>query len=82
MDGNRTAPVVPTPEEIHRYRKDARLSQAAFARLLRVSPATPGRWERGETTPRGLQLDALLTAITMLAKASRVNTQINKAVNQ
>ena len=76
-----SGPVVPTPQEIRAARKGARLSQAAFARLIRVSPATPGRWERGESRPRGLQLCSLNDAITMLNKAKRSNERINKAVN-
>jgi DNA-binding transcriptional regulator YiaG len=82
MDRNHAPQVIPSPAEIRRYRKLARLSQAAFARLIRVSPATPGRWERGETHPRGLQLESLNAAISMLSKGIRVNTFINKAVNQ
>lgn len=81
MERTDSGPVVPTPQEIRSVRKGARLSQAAFARLIRVSPATPGRWERGENIPRGLQLSALNEAIAMLNKAHRANERINKAVN-
>jgi DNA-binding transcriptional regulator YiaG len=81
MDRNHPGTVAPTPAEIRSARKAARLSQAAFARLLQVNPCTPGRWERGESTPRGLQLLALWEALAMLAKGRRANERINKAVN-
>ena len=74
-------PVMPTPKEIKEAREAARLTQAAFARLIRVSRSTPGRWERGVSKPTGLQLKALNEAITMLNKARRTNERINKAVN-
>lgn len=80
MDRPSLPQVAPTPAEIRAIRKGARMSQAAFARLIRVSPATPGRWERGESRPRGLQLEALLHAIAMVAPASKINQRINAAI--
>ena len=81
MDRSHRMTSVPTPEQIRAARKAARLSQSAFARLIKVSPVTPGRWERGENIPCGLQLRALTDAIAMLNKARRANERINEAVN-
>lgn len=37
-----------TPEELREQRLANKLSQAALARLMGVSPNTVARWERGE----------------------------------
>ena len=81
MDGN-PDPFRVTPEAIRAARKGARLTLAAFAKILHVAPGTPGRWERGESTPRGLQLRSLQAAMEVLRKARRANERINRAVNQ
>ena len=46
--------------EVRRIRRSLRLSQAAFARLLRVTPLTVSRWERDDvrvTDPMALLIE-------------------------
>lgn len=54
-----------SPRSLKQLRLRLKLTQAAAAALVRVSPNTWARWERGEATPRGaLQREG----ITNLAK--------------
>jgi hypothetical protein len=47
-----------------------------------VSAATVGRWERGESTPRGLQLKELRRVLSTIESATSTpaNETINKAI--
>jgi transcriptional regulator with XRE-family HTH domain len=47
-----------------------KLTQAAAAALLRVSPNTWARWERGEAKPRGALQQEGITRLPLLAKHS------------
>ncbi len=49
-----------TAEEIKELRKQAGLTQKAFADLLQVSENTVARWERGDRSPRDFAVKARL----------------------
>ena len=49
-------------EDIVRLRKKLRVSQAAFATLLNISPRTVQKWEQGENMPNGSSLKLLAIA--------------------
>ena len=47
------------PEEIRQLRKGLGLSQQKFADKLDVALSTVFRWEKGDSSPKGLYLKAL-----------------------
>ena len=47
------------PPEILEIRNVLNLSQRELARALNVAPLTVGRWESGESSPTGLQIEVL-----------------------
>lgn len=54
---------IPTPEELRRLRKKARLSQRELAKLAGVSQSLIAKIERGEINPRVNTLEKILRAI-------------------
>ena len=48
-----------TPGQIRQIRKDLSLSQQKFANELGVALSTVFRWEKGDSKPKGLSLQAL-----------------------
>lgn len=50
------------PQEIKAIRRSYRMSQAAFARLINVSPNTVESWEQGLRRPREATLKLLVIA--------------------
>src|SRR5262245_54543581 len=56
------APKELTKEDIVTIRKKLRVSQAAFAVLLNISPKTVQKWEQGENKPNGSSLKLLSIA--------------------
>jgi DNA-binding transcriptional regulator YiaG len=57
--GRQGAPTAIAPGEIRAVRERLGLSQAELARLVGVSVAAAGAWERGQSAPRGSSLEAL-----------------------
>jgi DNA-binding transcriptional regulator YiaG len=55
-------------EEIKALRINLGLTQEQFARLVGCTMAEVGRWERGEHSPKGLYLDALVDLRNELEK--------------
>jgi len=51
--GVEIAPVTITADEIKLIRKDLKLSQSVFAKLLNVSLSSVRQWEQGIRTPSG-----------------------------
>ncbi|MFZ5770512.1 MAG: helix-turn-helix domain-containing protein [Thermodesulfobacteriota bacterium] len=54
MDGPLDAPV--TPERVLQLRLQHGISQEELGKWLGVSGTTIGRWESGQSSPRGLNL--------------------------
>lgn len=80
MDRHSSREVVPTPAAITKARLTARLTRVEFALVIGVTHTTIGRWERGESTPRGLQLISLDAALEAIRKLGPVNDQINHLI--
>ncbi len=56
-----------SPKAIKRLRERLKLTQTAAAALVRVTPNTWARWERGESQPRGLHQRRAITLLPRLA---------------
>src|SRR5579859_15596 len=54
---------------IKKMRKRLKLTQRAAAALVRVSPNTWARWERGESKPRGLHQRRAIASLPRLASS-------------
>lgn len=71
-------PTRPSPQRIQEVRQGLDLSQAVFAALLNVSPATVRAWEQGQRKPKGPTLRLLEiaehhpTALLIMADRSAV----------
>jgi len=57
-----------SPRSLKQLRLRLKLTQAAAAALVRVSPNTWARWERGEARPRGALQQEGITSLPLLAK--------------
>ncbi len=57
-----------TFKSIKQLRKRLKLTQNAAAALVRVTPNTWARWERGESKPRGLHQRRAITLLPRLAR--------------
>jgi hypothetical protein len=57
-----------SPRSLKQLRLRLKLTQAAAAALVRVSPNTWARWERGEAKPRGALQQEGITNLPLLAK--------------
>lgn len=55
------------PKTMRNLRRRLGLTQAAAAALIRVTPNTWARWERGEAHPRGNLQRAALASLPLLA---------------
>ena len=56
---------------IKKIRKKLKLTQRAAAELVRVSPNTWARWERGESKPRGLHQRRLISDLPLSVGSGR-----------
>jgi transcriptional regulator with XRE-family HTH domain len=68
---------------IKKIRKSLKLTQRAAAALVRVSPNTWARWERGESKPRGLhQKRAIASLPRLVTSPERPNPPKLKSARQ
>lgn len=72
LDEVRARPQLPTPDVRQAIRRKAHVPQDRMARELGVHRVTFLRWERGDRTPRGAQLDAYARLLRELEEATHV----------
>jgi DNA-binding transcriptional regulator YiaG len=70
-DEVRSRPKLPVPAVRQAIRRKAEVAQDRMARELGVHRVTFLRWERGDRTPRGAQLDAYARLLRELDEATQ-----------